>query len=86
MATVPAPGVNPKWADREADKINLALDKVGMTEAARTRWWNHSAYEELGGCTPAQAWQRREQAQVKALVEKLVSEAFASRLADIRSS
>ncbi len=70
------------WSNREATKINLALRKIGYSDAAVTRWWNHDAYDELGGRTPTQAWNCEEYDGVKALVEKLVSSEFASQLAN----
>jgi len=70
------------WANREATKINLALRKVGYSDAAATRWWNHAAYDDLGGRTPTQAWNCEDYDLVKGLVEKLVSDQFASQLAD----
>ncbi|MGH9919824.1 MAG: hypothetical protein ACRD6W_13295 [Nitrososphaerales archaeon] len=82
MATDPEPRKDPMWANREATRINLALGKLGLTDAAITKWWNHSAYEELGGRTPGQAWQREEYAQVKSLVEGFASEQFAAQLSD----
>lgn len=69
------------WANREAAKINLALKKVGYSGAKVTEWWNHASYEELGGKTPTQAWNSEEYDLVRALVERFVSEKFASQLA-----
>jgi hypothetical protein len=82
MARFPEDERDPMWANREATKIGLALGKVGYTQADITRWWNHSAYEELGGRTPLQAWNLEEYDRVKRLVEVLVSERFASKLHD----
>lgn len=70
------------WAQREATKINVALGRAGMDDASTTDWWNHRAYEDLGGRTPLQAWQRQEYRQVKALVECLLSQRFADQLWD----
>jgi len=70
------------WSSREATKIGLALGRVGYSDAQVNRWWNHAAYAELGGKTPIQAWNSNEFELVKALVEKLVSERFASALAN----
>lgn len=74
---------DPRWANREATKIGLALGKVGYSQADITKWWSHSVYEELGGRTPLQAWNLEEYDRVKRrLVEVLVSERFASKLRD----
>ncbi len=70
------------WANREATKINVALGKLGWDDAQITKWWNISAFDELGGLTPTQAWQRNDFAKVKALVDKLLSDALASEIAD----
>jgi hypothetical protein len=82
MATAYDETQDPMWPQREATKINLALGGAGMDDAATTRWWNHRAYEELGGYTPLQAWQRQEYVQVKTLVERLLSQRFAEHLPD----
>jgi len=73
---------DPMWSNREATKINLVLGKIGYSDAAITRWWNHDAYDELGGRTPTQVWNCGEYDRVKALVENLVSSQFASQLAN----
>ncbi len=70
------------WSKREATKINLVLGKIGYSDAAITRWWNHDACDELGGRTPTQVWNCGEYDRVKALVENLVSSQFASQLAN----
>jgi hypothetical protein len=76
---------DPNWAGREATKIDLALGKVGYSQADITKWWNFAAYDELGGQTPLQAWNREEYEQVKRLAEVLVSEHFASKLSKNRA-
>ena len=82
MASTPQDQRDPMWASREAAKINLALKKVGYSDAKITKWWNHSAYEELGGKSPTDAWNHEEYELVKALVEHLVSERFETALAN----
>ena len=66
---------------REAARINELLHTVGLTPTAVTEWWDFAAYEQLDGHTPLQAWNRGEYDTVKRLVESLVSEKFAERLA-----
>lgn len=80
MVSTPHQQRDPIWANREAAKINLALKKVGYSDAMITKWWNHSGYKELGGRSPTDAWNREEFDSVKALVEHLVSERFATAL------
>jgi hypothetical protein len=72
---------DPMWSDREATKINVALAKAGLSEAAQTEWWNHAGYAELDGMTPTRAWHQERYAEVQALVERVLSEALAAEVA-----
>jgi len=82
MVTAFEPTHDPMWALREATRINVALGRSGMDEAATTRWWNDCAYDDLSRSTPLQAWQRQEYDQVKSLVERLISQQFAEHLSE----
>jgi hypothetical protein len=72
----------PMWSNREATKINVALGKIGYPDADVTCWWNERSFPELSGMAPTQAWNRNEFDRVKALVEKIISLAFAEQLPD----
>jgi hypothetical protein len=69
-------------AQLEATRINVLLGNVGCSPATVTEWWAHCSYSELDGRTPLAAWLRGDYAQVKALVESLISRQFAEHLAD----
>jgi hypothetical protein len=73
---------DPMWPNREATKINVALGKIGYSDADVTCWWNEHSFSELSGMTPMQAWNRDEFDRVKTLVEKIISAAFAAQLPD----
>lgn len=73
---------DPMWPNREATKINVALGKIGYSDADVTRWWNEHSFSELSGMTPTQAWNHDEFERVKTLVEKIISAAFAEQLPD----
>ena len=70
------------WPNREATRINVALGKIGYSDADVNFWWNEQSFSELSGMTPTQAWNRDEFDRVKALVERIVSDAFAAQLPD----
>jgi hypothetical protein len=63
--------LTPEEAQREAVRLSWILKSKGCDDSYITRWWNHAAYEELGGRTPNAAWLRGEYAEVRALVESL---------------
>ncbi len=65
----------------QADKIMDALRGAGFPEGLITRWWNEVRYEQLGGRTALQAWQRHQYDQVKRVVEDEASKVFADQLA-----
>lgn len=63
-----------------AGKIMEALRRAGFPEPLIMRWWNEARYEQLGGRTALQAWQRHEYEQVKRVVEQEASMVFAEQL------
>lgn len=54
--------------NRRAAAINDLLRSIGESDGSATEWWNHRAYEELGGRTPTQAWLRGDHEAVQRLV------------------
>jgi hypothetical protein len=68
-----------------ADRLIEALRRAGFPETLITRWWNEVQYEQLGGRTALQAWQRQEYDDVKRVVEQEASRVFAERLAGTSS-
>ena len=65
-------------AHRQATRINDALAKVGW--ASPTAWWNDTAYDELSGRTPLQAWLCGEYGSVMRLAQRQISARFADTL------
>ncbi len=45
----------PENGDRRA-AIDDLLDRIAASTGGADEWWNRSAYEELGGRTPTEAW------------------------------
>jgi len=82
MAIAPDDRMTPAQAQLEAARINVLLGNFGCSPTEVTRWWAECADSELDGGTPLSAWQQGEYAQVKALVESLISRQFADDLAD----
>ncbi len=76
------PEFDPLEAQREAIRINVLLGNIGCTPSQVTEWWAECAYEELDGASPLMAWNRGECAQVKGLVEGLISTQFVEQLAE----
>jgi len=54
--------------NRRAAAINNLLRSIGESNGSETEWWNHRAYEKLGGLTPTQAWLRGDHEAVERLV------------------
>jgi hypothetical protein len=54
---------------RQAAALNDLLDAFGLTTSEQTGWWNLTAFAELGGRTPTQAWLAGDTELVKSLVE-----------------
>ncbi len=54
--------------NRRAAAVNDLLKSIGESNGSEAEWWNHRAYEELGGLTPTQAWLRGDHAGVERLV------------------
>ena len=81
MAIAPDDQMTLAEAQLEATRINVLLGNFGCSPTEVTRWWAECACAELDGGTPLTAWQQGEYAQVKALVESLISRQFADHLA-----
>lgn len=41
---------------RRAAAVNELLGRIGLSSGQFNEWWNRTAYAELGGLTPTQAW------------------------------
>jgi hypothetical protein len=53
---------------RRAAAVNEILGRIGLSSGGYSEWWNLTAYDELGGLTPTQAWLRGEHEAVERLV------------------
>jgi len=55
---------------RRAAAVNSLLGQIGLSTGAENEWWNHQAYEELGGLTTTQSWLNGNHSGVARLVEE----------------
>lgn len=55
-------------ANRRAAAVNELLGRIGLSTGNATEWWNFTAYPELGGRTPTQAWLAGDHDAVEKLV------------------